>query len=149
MVAAGAYFRGLGASEFIAAHETLPRDGLLAFPHGAFVHLLEVGLEAFHVGLFHGGDSFEVVGDFGKSFFLGRGCGLKIEIYTFFALLADGNLEVLGGGADDAGVDGGCDVYGSALKHLEEDFAMVEFVGRGLAEHLSVGEKFSLSACWA
>ena len=68
MVTGRTLCRWLCPDIFISAHKTLPCDSFVAFPDGAFLHLVKEALETFAVMVLDAGDSAEMFGNFGKTF---------------------------------------------------------------------------------
>ena len=105
MVAGRTFFGRRGAFVYVAAHETLPFDGLFTFPHGAFVDLFQISFEAAAVVLFDFSDSTEMGGDFGEALFISHFGAVLIEFDTLFELFVSCGGEVGGGVAVKAAAE--------------------------------------------
>ena len=129
MVAGGTHCRWLFAFVDVTAHEAFPLDGFVAFPHCAVLYLLEITLKSVAVMLLYLGDFAEVACCTGESFlfgYLGKG---YIGLYAFLFFLLDGDFKIGGCVTDYAGIRSKGYVDSAAFKHLQEYFAVTQFVG--------------------
>lgn len=140
VVAGGAYLRGFGADEGVAADEAAPCDGFFAFPDGAFLYLAEVAEEAAVVVQLDFGDCAEMGGDVGEAFLVGHVGELAVHFVAFLAFLACGDFEVGGGVGDGAGVNAHGHVEAASFEVLEVNFGVMKLIGGGFAENLPDGE---------
>jgi len=133
---------GAGRAElrrFLAAHETAavaatPHGFSIALEHGATLDFLAELEEALFVEGFGHGNAAHDIGNFREAFLLGGFGKGGVHVGVLFVLAAGGGLEILDGGADDAGREGRRHLDRAPFQKLEEALGVLLLLQRGFGE---------------